>query len=366
MKSTPLTSIHIGLNAKMADFAGYNMPIEYTGINDEHLCVCNRLGVFDISHMGEIWVKGERALGFIQYLMSNDASTLVDGKVQYSCLMNSNGGIVDDLLVYKFNEQKYLLVVNASNTQKDWDYISSHAARFDIELGVDLINASDSFAQLAIQGPLALKAMKKLTDFPIEEMPYYTFKEMTFAGINNAIFSTTGYTGMGGCEVYVPTDDALKLWNAVMKAGKEYGIQPIGLGARDTLRLEAGFPLYGNELGDETTPLEANLGWVTKFNKEFVGKNILEKQKQDGVRKKLVGFVLKDRGVARHGYEICNEKGEKIGEVTSGTMSPLTKLSIGMGYVTVENSALKTPIYIKVRDRLLLAEVVKPPFRDKN
>ncbi|MDR1225796.1 MAG: glycine cleavage system aminomethyltransferase GcvT [Prevotellaceae bacterium] len=363
MKVTPYTAIHQALGAKMAEFAGYNMPIEYTGITDEHLCVCHKLGVFDVSHMGEFWVSGKNALAFIQYIVSNDASVLHDGKVQYACLMHPTGGVVDDLLIYRFNEEKYLLVVNAANVDKDFAVACKYAGQFGLEAGKTLINASEEYAQLAIQGPLAMKAMQKLCAEPLENMEYYTFKEVELAGVKNAIFSTTGYTGAGGCEVYVKNADAIQLWNAVMEAGKEFDIQPVGLGARDTLRLEMGYCLYGHELNDQATPLEAGLGWVTKFTKDFVGKAALLKQKAEGVQRKLVGFMLQDRGVARAEYEICNEQREKIGAVTSGTMSPLMKNSIGMGYVKAEYAAVGNKIYIKVRDKFLAAGIVKPPFR---
>lgn len=363
MKSTPFTDLHISLGAKMAEFAGYNMPIEYSGISDEHVCVCQKLGVFDVSHMGEFWVLGKNALPFIQHIVSNDAAALHDGKVQYACLMHEDGGVVDDLLIYRFNAEKYLMVVNASNADKDFAAASRYAEKFGLQLGVDFINASAGFAQLAVQGPLALKAMQKLCAEPVENMEYYTFKELELAGIKSAIFSTTGYTGAGGCEIYVPTADALRLWNAVMEEGREFGIQPIGLGARDTLRLEMGYCLYGHELNDRTTPLEAGLGWVTKLTKDFVGKEALQKQKSEGVQRKLVGFVLQDRGVPRAEYEIYNDRQEKVGEVTSGTMSPLTKKSIGMGYVQAAYAVAGTKIFVKVRDKFLAAEVVKPPFR---
>ena len=350
----------------MAPFAGYNMPIEYTGIGDEHVCVCRRLGVFDVSHMGEFWVLGKQALPFIQHITCNDAAVLANGKVQYSCLMHEDGGVVDDLLVYRFSEEKYLLVVNAANVDKDFAAASRYAAQFGLRPGTDFVNASDRYAQLAVQGPLALRAMQKLCAEPLENMAYYTFKEVTLAGVEHVIFSTTGYTGAGGCELYARASDATALWNAVMEAGKEFGIQPIGLGARDTLRLEMGYCLYGHEINDHTTPLEAGLGWITKLSsKDFVGREALLAQKAAGVQRKLVGFVLADRGVARAGYEIYSDKQEKTGEVTSGTVSPLTKLSIGMGYVQAACAAVGTKIYVKVRDKYLAAEVVKPPFRTR-
>jgi aminomethyltransferase len=350
----------------MAVFAGYNMPIEYTGINDEHLCVCRKLGVFDVSHMGEFWVLGRQALPFIQHITCNDAAALADGKVQYSCLMHEGGGVVDDLLVYRFSAEKYLLVVNASNIDKDFAEASRHAARFGLTVGVDLINASEDFALLAVQGPLALAAMQPLCAAPLGSMPYYTFKELRFAGIEGVMLSTTGYTGAGGCELYVRSADAPALWEAVMEAGRALGVQPIGLGARDTLRLEMGFCLYGHELSDHTTPLEAGLGWITKLSKDFVGRDALLRQKEAGLSRQLVGFALQDRGVARAGYEIYDSRQRRVGEVTSGTVSPLTKASIGMGYVEAALAPVGTPIFIKVRDKLLAAEVAKPPFRPRS
>ncbi|MDR1342371.1 MAG: glycine cleavage system aminomethyltransferase GcvT [Prevotellaceae bacterium] len=363
MQATPLTSIHESLGARMAPFAGYSMPIEYTGISDEHICVRHKLGVFDVSHMGEFWVLGKQALPFIQHITCNDAAVLTNGKAQYSCLMHKDGCVVDDLLVYRFNEEKYLLVVNAANIDKDFAAASQHAALFGLTAGVDFINASADYAQLAVQGPLALQAMQKLCAESLESMEYYTFKEVTFAGIKDVILSTTGYTGAGGCELYVRSAQAAALWNAVMEAGKDFGIQPIGLGARDTLRLEMGYCLYGHELDDRTTPLEAGLGWITKFSKnDFVGKEALLAQQAAGLQRKLVGFVLGDRGVARAGYEIYSAGMEQVGAVTSGTVSPLTKMSFGMGYVQAISATVGKKIFIKVRDKYLSAEIVKPPF----
>jgi aminomethyltransferase len=346
----------------MAPFAGYNMPIEYTGISDEHICVRRKLGVFDVSHMGEFWALGKQALPFVQHITCNDAAVLTNGKAQYSCFLHKNGYIVDDLLVYRFNEEKYLLVVNAANIDKDFAAASQYAAQFGLTVGVDFVNASNDYAQLAVQGPLALQAMQKLCAEPLESMEYYTFKELTFAGIEDVILSTTGYTGAGGCELYVRSDKAVALWNAVMEAGKDFGIQPIGLGARDTLRLEMGYCLYGHELNDQTTPLEAGLSWITKFSKDFVGKEVLLARKAAGTQRKLVGFVLNDRGVARAEYEIYSENMQKIGFVTSGTVSPLTKMSFGMGYVQALCANVGRKILIKVRDKYLAAEIVKPPF----
>ena len=368
MKYTACTKFHEELGAKMEPFCGYKMPIYYTGINDEHVTVREKLGVFDVSHMGEFWVKGPKALQFIQKVTTNDASVLVDGKVQYSCFPNGKGGIVDDLLVYKIDDQTYLLVVNAANIEKDWNWCVKNAEPMGLVIGKDIYNASDEIAQLAIQGPLALKAMQKIVDVPIEDMEYYTFKKLTIAGIKDAIFSTTGYTGAGGCEVYVSNEDAPKLWHAVFEAGKEFGLKPIGLGARDTLRLEMGFCLYGNDIDDTTSPIEAGLGWITKFaeGKDFIDRPVMEKLKKDGVKHKLIGFTMIDKGIPRHHYEICDANGNKIGHVTSGTMSPMMKVGIGMGYIDTAFSKSDTEIFIKVRDKLLKAKVVKLPIYKKS
>ncbi len=359
MKKTAFTHLHEQLGAKMSPFAGYYMPIKYSGDIEEHLAVRTALGVFDVSHMGEFWVKGPKALDFVQKVTSNDASVLFDGKVQYSCFPNGKGGIVDDLLVYKVNRETYLLVVNAANIDKDWNWVTSHN-----DVGAILYNASDEISQLAIQGPLALKAMQKLTDTKVTDMEYYTFKKLTFAGIKDLIFATTGYTGSGGCEIYFANADAEKIWNAVFEAGKEFGIKPIGLGARDTLRLEMGYCLYGNDIDDTTSPIEAGLGWITKFvpHKNFIDKEFLLNQKEKGVTKNLVGFEMVDRGIPRHEYEILNAKGEKIGHVTSGTMSPMLKIGIGMGYVNHDYAKIGSEIFIKIRDKSLKAKVVKFPF----
>jgi aminomethyltransferase len=367
MKNTPFTKFHIDLGAKMVPFAGYNMPVEYTGINDEHITVREKLGVFDVSHMGEVWVKGPNALSFVQYLTSNDASILTNGKVQYSCFPNGKGGIVDDLLVYRFDAETYLLVINAANTEKDWNWLRSHAAKFNLTPGKELYNASNEIAQLAIQGPIALKAMQKLTSESVEDMEYYTFKKLEFAGAKDVIFSTTGYTGAGGCEIYCANEDAEKIWKAVFEAGAEYGIKPIGLGARDTLRLEMGFCLYGNDINDSTSPLEAGLGWITKFvdHKKFIDKEYMLDLKAAGLKRKLVGFEMIDRGIPRQHYEIMDEQGDVIGEVTSGTMSPMMKVGIGMGYVLTQYSKTDTEIYINIRNRNLKAKVVKLPIYKK-
>lgn len=360
MKTTPFTEKHIALGAKMHEFAGYNMPIEYSGIIDEHLTVCNGVGVFDVSHMGEFWVKGPHALDFLQKVTSNNVAALVSGKIQYTCFPNEDGGIVDDLLVYQYEPEKYLLVVNASNIEKDWNWCISHNTE-----GAELENSSDNMAQLAVQGPKAIQALQKLTDINLADIPYYTFKVGEFAGEKNVIISNTGYTGAGGFELYFYPDAAMKVWDAVFEAGAEFGIKPIGLGARDTLRLEMGFCLYGNDLDDTTSPIEAGLGWITKFvdGKNFTNRSMLEKQKAEGTVRKLVGFEMIDRGIPRHGYELTTAEGDKIGVVTSGTMSPIRKIGIGMGYVKPEYSKIGTEICIDMRGRKLKAVVVKPPFR---
>ncbi len=367
MKNTPFIKFHQEAGAKIVPFAGYNMPVEYSGINDEHITVRERVGVFDVSHMGEFWVTGPSSLNFLQHVTSNDVSVLFDGKIQYSCFPNGKGGIVDDLLVYRYNPEKYLLVVNAANIEKDWNWCVQNAKRFGLNEGKDLINASDGIAQLAVQGPLALKAMQKLTKTPIEAMEYYTFKVIEFAGIKDVIFSTTGYTGAGGCEIYVKNEDGAKLWKAVFDAGKEFNIKPIGLGARDTLRLEMGFCLYGNDINDYTSPIEAGLSWITKFadKKDFIDKALLSGQKKNGVTKKLRGFVMIDRGIPRQHYEVVSNNGEPIGEVTSGTMSPMMKQGIGMAYLNKGYWETGSEIYIRIRNKDLKAKVVDFPIYKK-
>jgi aminomethyltransferase len=367
MKNTPFTKFHEEAGAKMVPFAGYNMPVEYTGINEEHITVREKLGVFDVSHMGEFWVTGPSALKYLQYITSNDVSALFDGKVQYSCFPNGKGGIVDDLLVYRFNPEKYLLVVNAANIEKDWNWCVKNAGKFGLTPGKDLVNASDWMAQLAIQGPLALKAMQKLTKSTVTDMEYYTFRLIDFAGIKDVLFSTTGYTGAGGCEIYVKNEDGPKLWNAVFDAGEEFGIKPIGLGARDTLRLEMGYCLYGNDINDQTSPIEAGLGWITRFtgSKDFIDKELLLKQKKEGVSKKLKGFVMIDRGIPRQHYMVVDANGNEIGEVTSGTMSPMLKQGIGMAYLTKGFWDADTEIYIRIRNKDLKAKIVDLPFYNK-
>jgi aminomethyltransferase len=367
MKNTAFTKFHEEAGARMVPFAGYNMPLEYTGINDEHINVRTGIGVFDVSHMGEFWVTGPHALAFLQHITSNDISELVDGKVQYSCFPNGKGGIVDDLLVYRFNAAKYLLVVNAANTEKDWSWCIRNAPAFGLVAGIDLVNASDDIAQLAVQGPLAMKAMQKLTRTPITGMEYYTFMEIDFAGIKDVILSTTGYTGAGGCELYVKNSDGPKLWNAVFEAGEEFGIKPAGLASRDTLRLEMGYCLYGNDINDTTSPIEAGLGWITKFtgSKNFIDKDLLLKQKNEGVDKKLRGFIMIERGIPRQHYEVVDSKGNIIGEVTSGTMSPMLKQGIGMAYLAKGFWKTDTEIFIRIRNKDLKAKVVNLPFYNK-
>jgi aminomethyltransferase len=360
MKNTALTNKHIELGAKMVPFAGYNMPVQYEGVNAEHETVRNGVGVFDVSHMGEFLLSGPNALALIQKVTTNDASVLFDGKAQYSCMPNGKGGIVDDLIIYRINAEEYFLVVNASNIEKDWNWISSHN-----DLGVDMKNLSDNYSLLAIQGPKAAEAMQSLTDVSLSEMVYYTFQYGKFAGIENVMISATGYTGSGGFEIYVKNQDVEILWDRVFEAGKDWGIKPIGLAARDTLRLEMGFCLYGNDIDDTTSPLEAGLGWITKFTKDFVDSPTLQKQKEAGVSRKLVAFEMVDRGIPRHDYQILDNEGKVIGKVTSGTMSPSMKLGIGLGYVTVENSKLDSEIYIEIRDKGVKAKVVKLPFYKK-
>lgn len=363
MKTTVFTKYHLANGAKMAEFAGYNMPIEFTGINDEHLCVRNNVGVFDVSHMGEIWVKGPKALALLQRITTNDVAKLYDGKVQYTCMPNGDGGIVDDLLVYRCAADDYLLVVNAANIQKDWNHICAEAARMGMEIGTEVIDASDETAQLAIQGPNAMKLVQKLCEIPVEQMEYYTFCCTKVAGCD-AILSITGYTGAGGCEIYIKNEDADKLWEALWAAGKEMGLQNIGLGARDTLRLEKGFCLYGNDISDTTSPLEAGLGWITKFaeGKDFIDRARMEALKASGVQRKLVGLKMVDRGIPRHGYQIATRDGEILGEVTSGTMSPCLKVGIALGYVRADYAKPGSEVAVIVRDRLLKAEVVRLPF----
>lgn len=357
LKTIALNDLHVSLGAKMVPFAGYLMPVQYSNLIQEHLQVRKSVGVFDVSHMGEFWLEGENALDLIQKVTSNDASKLVDGKVQYSCLPNDKGGIVDDLLVYRFSETKYLLVVNASNIDKDWNWISSQNT-----FGVKMTNASEEYSLLAVQGPDAATALQKLTVTDLAAMEYYSFQLGSMAGVEDVIISATGYTGAGGFELYVKNADAQKLWNAVFEAGAEFGILPVGLGARDTLRLEKGFCLYGNDINDETSPIEAGLGWITKFTKDFIMADHHKAIKENGVSKKLVGFEMIDRGIPRQHYNICDASGNVIGEVTSGTQSPSLGKAIGMGYVPTEFAKAGTEVFIEIRDKQLKAEVKKIPF----
>ena len=360
IKKVQLNDLHIALGGKMVPFAGYNMPVRYSSDLEEHRTVREGVGVFDVSHMGEFMVKGPQALALIQKITSNDASKLIAGQAQYSCLPNKEGGIVDDLIVYKFGEEEYMLVVNASNIEKDWNWINEHN-----DMGADLENISDSISLFAVQGPKALEAVQSLTPINLSEIKFYHFTVGEFAGVVDVIISGTGYTGAGGFEIYVRNKDAEKVWNTVFEAGKDYGIKPIGLGARDTLRLEMGYCLYGNDINDETSPLEAGLGWITKFTKNFINSDKLKKQKENGVDKKLVGFIITERGIPRAHYPIVNTSGEIIGQVTSGTMSPSMGVGIGMGYVKSEYALPGTEIAITVRNKNLKAKVEKLPLLKK-
>jgi len=360
LQNTALSAKHISLGAKMVPFAGYNMPVSYTGLNEEHAIVRTGVGVFDVSHMGEFILKGDRALDLIQYVTSNDAAQLYDGRVQYSCLPNGAGGIVDDLLVYRIDEKTYMLVVNASNIEKDWNWISKHNT-----FGVEMKNISDRTSLLAVQGPKAMEVLQRLTDVKLDTVPYYHFVKGKFAGEENIVISNTGYTGSGGFEIYFDNEVANKIWDSIFTEGEAFGIKPIGLGARDTLRLEMGFCLYGNDIDDTTSPIEAGLGWVTKFNKEFIDKKFLQDQKEKGVARKLIAFEMIDRGIPRHDYEITDATGATIGKVTSGTQAPTLQKGIGMGYVKTEIAKLDCEIFIKVRDKLLKAKIVKLPFYKK-
>jgi aminomethyltransferase len=360
IKKVQLNDLHEALGAKMVPFAGYNMPVRYSSDIEEHKTVREGVGVFDVSHMGEFMVRGEKALDLIQKVTSNDASKLVIGQAQYSCFPNEEGGIVDDLIVYKIADQEYMLVVNASNIEKDWNWINKHN-----HMGADLENISDKISLFAIQGPKAIEAVQSLTPIDLSSIKFYHFTIGEFAGVENVIISGTGYTGAGGFEIYVKNEDAESVWNAVFEAGKSLGIKPIGLGARDTLRLEMGYCLYGNDINDETSPLEAGLGWITKFTKEFINSENLKKQKEKGVEKKLVGFIINEKGIPRAHYPIVNNSGEVIGEVTSGTMSPSMGVGIGLGYVKSEYASPGTEIAITVRNKNLPARIEKLPLYKK-
>ncbi len=359
MKKTAFNQFHIESEGKMVEFAGYEMPVEFTGIKDEHMTVRNGVGVFDVSHMGEFWVKGPNAEALVQKITTNDILKLTPGQAQYSCFPNGEGGIVDDLLVYYYEAEKYLLVVNASNIEKDWNWVVSQN-----DVGADLENASDNISQLAIQGPKAIEVLQKLTSVNLKSISYYTFVTDEFAGVKDVIISATGYTGSGGFELYMRNGEATKVYEAIFEAGKDYGIKSIGLGARDTLRLEMGFCLYGNDIDDTTSPIEAGLGWITKFNEQnqFVDKDLFLMQKTEGVSRKLRGFKMIDRGIPRKGYELADREGNIIGVVTSGTQSPMLNKGIGMGYIDREYSAFGTEVFVKVRNKILKAKIVKMPF----
>ena len=357
MKHTALTPTHIALNAKMVPFAGFSMPVSYEGVNIEHETVRKAVGVFDVSHMGEFLVTGDKALELIQKISSNDAARLVDGKAQYSCMPNEKGGIVDDLIIYRFTAEKYLLVVNAANIEKDWNWISQHNT-----MDATLRDLSDDYSLLAIQGPKAVEAMQPLTEVDLKDMKFYTFRVAEFAGVENVIISATGYTGSGGFEIYCKQEDTQKVWDAVFEAGADFGIKPIGLAARDTLRLEMGLCLYGNDIDETTSPIEAGLGWITKFNKDFINSENLKIEKEKGPERKLIGFELNEKGIPRQDYEIEDENDKKIGIVTSGTMSPSLGTGIGMGYVPTSFSTTGKQIFIRIRKKAVPATVVKPPF----
>lgn len=357
LKLLTLNDTHVSLGARMMPFAGYNMPVRYTSDKEEHMAVRDGVGVFDVSHMGEFFLKGPKALDLIQKVTSNDATKLVPGKAQYSCLPNDKGGIVDDLIVYMLDENEYMLVVNASNIEKDWNWIKSHN-----DLDVNMENRSDQISLFAVQGPEATEVVQSLTEIDLSSIPFYHFAVGTFAGKGNVIISNTGYTGSGGFEIYVNNEDAQVVWDAIFEAGKDKNIQPIGLGARDTLRLEKGYCLYGNDIDDTTSPLEAGLGWITKFTKDFVNSENLKNQKEEGVNRKLVALKMVDKGIPRHGYEIEDSEGNEIGYVTSGTMSPMLNVGIGMGYVKKELAGVGSEVFVKVRNKVLKAEVIKLPF----
>ncbi len=360
MKTTPLNKIHKALGAKMLPFAGFEMPIQYEGVNAEHEVVRTKVGVFDVSHMGNFFVKGKDALNFLQYITSNDISKLLPGKIQYSCFPNEQNGIVDDLLVYQIDHDSYMLVVNGANIDKDWDWINKYAKKFSVELD----DLSDQYSILAVQGPNAPAVLQKLAGVrkDLKNLKYYTWTRADIAGHKDVLVSATGYTGEKGYEIYVKNDKVKDIWNALLEQGKEFGIKPVGLGARDTLRLEKGYCLYGNDIDETTSPIEAGLGWITKFTKKFINSENLKKQKEQGVNRKLVGFKLKGKGIARHGYDIVDVNGNKIGIVTSGTMSPTLKEAIGMGYVPVEKSKPGSEIMIQIRNKEVPAEVIKLPF----
>ncbi|MFN3020543.1 glycine cleavage system aminomethyltransferase GcvT [Chryseobacterium sp. TY3] len=358
MKKTALYDKHVALGAKMVPFAGFDMPVQYSGVTEEHFAVREKVGLFDVSHMGQFFVEGPQAKALLQKVTTNNVDTLEDGKAQYTCLPNETGGIVDDLIIYKMNDEKYFVVVNASNIDKDWNHIS----KYNAEIGATMTNASDDMSLLAIQGPKAVETLQKLTEVNLSEIPYYHFTLGTVAGVSDVIISNTGYTGSGGFEIYFKNENAETLWNAVIEAGEEFAIVPCGLAARDTLRLEKGFCLYGNDIDDTTSPIEAGLGWITKFDKDFISKEIFAKQKEEGVTRKLVGFELTDKGVPRQGYPVVDAEANVIGKVTSGTQSPMKKIGIGLAYVDKSHNKVGTEIFIQVRNKNIPAKVVKTPF----
>ena len=358
MKRTPLFEKHVSLGAKMVPFAGFEMPVQYSGVTQEHFAVREKVGIFDVSHMGQFFVEGPTAKDLLQFVGTNNVNALEDGKAQYTCMPNGNGGIVDDLIVYRMNSEKYFVVVNASNIEKDWEHISKYNEKF----GAKLTNASDEMSLLAIQGPKATETLQKVTDINLAEIPYYHFTVGTVAGVSDVIISNTGYTGSGGFEIYFQNEDALKLWDAIVEAGEEFGLLPCGLASRDTLRLEKGFCLYGNDIDDTTSPLEAGLGWITKFDKDFVDKEYFAKQKEEGIKRKLVGFEMQERAIPRHDYLVVDAEGNEIGKVTSGTMSPMKNIGIGLAYVATGHNKVDSEIFIQIRNKNVPAKVVKTPF----
>ncbi|KIA83083.1 glycine cleavage system protein T [Kaistella solincola] len=358
MKRTPLFEKHVSLGAKMVPFAGFEMPVQYSGVTQEHFAVREKVGIFDVSHMGQFFVEGPTAKDLLQFVGTNNVDALEDGKAQYTCMPNGNGGIVDDLIVYRMNAEKYFVVVNASNIEKDWEHISKYNEKF----GAKLTNASDEMSLLAIQGPKATETLQKITEINLAEIPYYHFTVGTIAGVSDVIISNTGYTGSGGFEIYFQNEDAVKLWDAIVEAGEEFGLLPCGLASRDTLRLEKGFCLYGNDIDDTTSPLEAGLGWITKFDKDFVDKEYFAKQKEEGIKRKLVGFEMQERAIPRHDYLVVDAEGNEIGKVTSGTMSPMKNIGIGLAYVATGHNKVDSDIFIQIRNKNIPAKVVKTPF----
>ena len=358
MNKTALYDKHVSLGAKIVPFAGFDMPVQYSGVTEEHFAVREKVGIFDVSHMGQFFVEGPSATDLLQFVGTNNVDSLENGKAQYTCLPNGNGGIVDDLIVYKMADEKYFVVVNASNIEKDWNHISKHNEKF----GAKLTNASDEMSLIAIQGPKATETLQKLTETNLSEIPYYHFTEGKIAGFDDVIISNTGYTGSGGFEIYFKNENAVKIWEAITEAGEEFGLIPCGLASRDTLRLEKGFCLYGNDIDDSTSPLEAGVGWITKFDKDFVDKELLAKQKEEGITRKLVGFEMQEKAIPRHDYLVVDAEGNEIGKVTSGTMSPMKKIGIGLAYVAKPHFKIDSEIFIQIRNKNIPAKVVKLPF----